>query len=184
MRCRLSASMMPKPRPRPGHRNRRHRHVRRIPAVEVDHLAHVHAVDVIGAEDGDHVRRVALDEVDVLEDGVGGALEPLRTAAAHLRRHDGDELAGVGIGISPGLGDVLDQRLRLVLNHHVDAADLRVHQVTEHEVGDPVAAAERHRRLGAFCSQRMQPGTLAAGQDHREYFHGVLSLTGKNQLGS
>jgi len=151
--------------------------VRRVLAVEIDHLPHVHAVDVIRSENGDDVGRMAFDQVDVLEDGVGGSLEPLRPLA-HLRRHDGDETAGVRGRTAPGLGDVLDQRLRLVLHHHVDAVDLRVHQIAEDEVGDTVTAAEGNRGLGPLRGQRMQPGTLAAGQDHGEYFHDFFSCLG------
>ena len=40
---------------------------------------------------------------------------------------------------------VLDQRLRLVLDQHVERQDPRVDEVREDEVDDAVAAAERHR---------------------------------------
>ena len=44
-------------------------------AVEGDHLAHVHAVDVVGGEHRHHVGRMRLQQVEVLVDRVGGALE-------------------------------------------------------------------------------------------------------------
>ncbi len=44
--------------------------------VNVDHVRDVHAVDVIGAEDGHDVRLGLFDQIDVLVDGVGGALIP------------------------------------------------------------------------------------------------------------
>ena len=37
--------------------------------MEVDHLAHVHLVDVVGAEDRDEVRGLVIDEVEVLVHG-------------------------------------------------------------------------------------------------------------------
>ena len=45
----------------------------------------------------------------------------------------------------PSLGDMLDQRLRLVLHQHVDAMNLGIDEVAENEIGDAVAAAVRAR---------------------------------------
>ena len=44
--------------------------------VEVDHAGDVHAVDVVAAENRHHVRIRLFHQVDVLIDGVGGALVP------------------------------------------------------------------------------------------------------------
>ena len=55
--------------------------------VLLEHLAGVHAVDVVGPEHQDVVRALVADDVEVLEDGVGRAREPLR-APPHLGRHD------------------------------------------------------------------------------------------------
>jgi hypothetical protein len=55
--------------------------------VEVDHLPDIHPVYVVGTEHQDQVRMVAGNQVQVLADGVGGALEPVRrspSAAATL----------------------------------------------------------------------------------------------------
>ena len=43
-----------------------------------EHLADVHLVDVVGAEDADVRRALVLDHVEVLEHGVGAALEEAR----------------------------------------------------------------------------------------------------------
>ena len=53
--------------------------------VLLDHLARVHAVDVVGAEDDDVLRALVGDQVVVLEDRVGRADEPARPEP-HLRR--------------------------------------------------------------------------------------------------
>jgi len=44
--------------------------------VILDHAGDVHAVDVIAAENRHHVRIRLLHQVDVLVDGIGGALVP------------------------------------------------------------------------------------------------------------
>ena len=49
----------------------------RVPGhVEFDHVGDVHAVDVIGAKDGHHVRVGLLNEVNVLQNSVSSALVP------------------------------------------------------------------------------------------------------------
>ena len=60
--------------------------------VLLDHLARVHAVDVVGAEHDHVVRALVVEQVEVLVDRVGRAGEPAR-AAAHLRRHRRDVVA-------------------------------------------------------------------------------------------
>ena len=47
----------------------------------VDHLAHVHLVNVVPAEDGDDVRAFVGDDVLALVDGVRRALEPTLAGA-------------------------------------------------------------------------------------------------------
>ena len=133
--------------------------------MEMHHLAHIHAVNVVGAEDGDQGRVVLDNQVAILEHGVGGALEPFR-ALAHLRRHDADELARDDVGQHPGAADMLDQRLRLVLHQQVNRMDIGIDEVAEDEVHDAVAPGERYRRFGAFRRQRVEPRAFAAGHDH------------------
>ena len=54
--------------------------------VLVDHLHEVHPEHVVGAEDGDDVRLVVVDQVQRLVDGVGRAGVPVRPEPL-LRRH-------------------------------------------------------------------------------------------------
>ena len=44
--------------------------------MRLDHLHRVHAVDVVGPEDGDVVRTLIVDEIEALEDRVRAAREP------------------------------------------------------------------------------------------------------------
>ena len=134
--------------------------------VLLDHLARVHAVDVVGAEDDDVLRALVGDQVVVLIDRVGGAHEPAR-AEPHLRRHR-RHVAAEQRRQPPGRGDVAVQRMALVLREDHDLAVLGVDQVREREVDQPVVAAERHRGLGAVGGQRREPLALAAGEHHRE----------------
>ena len=124
--------------------------------VKADHLVYVHAVDVVGSEHQDQLRMLILDQVEVLADRVRGALEPAMSLQ-HLGGHHGDELVRKQGRDGPGVADVLDQRLGLVLHQQINREDPGVDQVAEHEVHDPVARPEGHRRLGALVGERMQP---------------------------
>jgi hypothetical protein len=75
--------------------------------VKLHHAGDVHAVDVVGAEDGNQVRVGLLDEVDVLKDGVGRSLVPGFISGAHLRRHRDDELVFEEAAELPALAQVL-----------------------------------------------------------------------------
>ena len=139
------------------------------PLVDVllDHLARVHAVDVVGAEDDHVVRPLVVEQVEVLVDGVGRAGEPAR-AAAHLRRHRRHVVAEQR-GERPRHRDVAVERVALVLRQHDDPAVAGVDEVGEREVDQAVHAAERHGRLRAVERERREPLALAAGEHHREH---------------
>ena len=149
------------------HRAGRHRDVRVVLPVERHHLVHVHAVDVVRAEHGHQVGVEVVDEVQVLEDSVGAATEP-HFPDAHLRGHDGDEVVRHEAAGLPGGTEVLDQRLRHVLDEDVERQDPRVDEVREDEVDDPVAAAERHRGLAALAGQGLETRAFASGEDQGE----------------
>ena len=142
-----------------GDRDGRHGEVGLLLHVEVEHLPDVHAVDVVGAEDEDVVRLLVGDDVEVLVDGVGGALEPLG-AVAHLRRDELDVLVQEGRE-PPGPLDVGVERLRLVLHQHLHLEDAGVDEVGEDEVDDAVAAAEGDGGLGPVPRQGIEPAPLS-----------------------
>ena len=98
----------PKPTgPLDRYRQGGHRDIGALGLMERQHLPDVHAIDVIGAEDGHQVRREVQQQVEVLVDGVGSALVP-RLAPPHLRRHDDHEVIRQPTQ-PPGVAQVLDQ---------------------------------------------------------------------------
>ena len=155
-------------RVRDRNRESRHRDVSIRSAMEVHHLPDVHPVHVVGTEHGHQIGMMVVDEIEVLIDGIGGALKPLRSFA-HLRRHDGNELVGKNRRERPGAVDMLDQRLRLVLHQQIDRVDAGVDQVRQHEIDDAIASPERHGRLRAFEGERRQPCAFASGQHHGQH---------------
>ena len=108
-------------------------------------LRDVHAVDVIAAEDGHHVRVGLLHQVDVLVDGVGRALIPGLVRRTHLRGHGNDELGLQQAAELPAFAQVLQQRLAAELGQDVDRVDSRVDEIAEDEIDDPVLSRRTER---------------------------------------
>ena len=123
-----------------------------------NHVRDVHPIDVIGAEDGHDVGAGLLDEIDVLVDGVGGSLVPVFAGGAHLRGHGNDELVFQNAADLPTFIEMLQQALAAELRQDVDRVNAGVDEVAQDEIDDPVFAAKRNGRLGAFLRQRDKAG--------------------------
>ena len=135
--------------------------------MEVNHLADVHAVDVVRAEDRHEVRIEVLDQVHVLVDRVRRALVPFAFAGLHLGGHRDDEVAALlGVREVPAVDDVFHQALGFELGQDENAVDAAVHEIAQHEVDDAVFAAERDGGFRALVGQGSQTGPFAAGEDH------------------
>ena len=144
------------------------RHVGAVAAMGGHEGLVVHLVDVVAGQDQDRRPSRVLDDVEVLEDRVGGPAVPLRDAAAGDVRLEHPDAAGVAVQIPrPAHADVVVERARVVLGQDDDVVDVRVHAVGEGEVDDPVLAAERHGRLGPHRREDGESLALAAGEYHR-----------------
>ena len=139
--------------------------------VVVQHLVVVHLVNVVAGEDEDIFRVVHVDEVDVLIDGVRGALVPgALLAGAQIGGQHMD--AAVRFVQVPGLA-VAQIGVELhgaVLGQYAYRINAGVDAVGQGKVNDPVLGAEGD---GGFChvaGQRVQPGALSAGQQHGDTF--------------
>ena len=133
----------------------------------IHHLGVVHLIDVVAGED-DHILRVEpVDEVDVLIDGVGGALVPalLLVVALIGGQHLG---AAMGLVQVPGLAvaDVFVQLQGLILGQDAHGIDAGVDAVGQGEVNNAVLAAKGHSGLGGFFRQNIESAALATGQKH------------------
>src|SRR5262245_54029471 len=150
-------------------RNRRDCDISAPLHMELDHAGDVHAVDVVAAEDRDYVRVGLLHEVDVLIDGVGGALVPSLSGRAHLRGYRNHELILEEATELPAFVDVLQQGLAAELCQYIYGMDPRVNKITQDEIDNPVFAAEWNSRLGAFARQWVKAGTLSAGENNAQH---------------
>ena len=136
--------------------------------VVFQHLADVHAVNMIGAEDH-HVMRIGLfDQVDVLVDGVGGAAIPVLRGRAHLRGHGNDEVLFEHAAGGPAFAQMLQQTLALELDEYVDRINSGIGQVAENEIDDAITSSEGNRGLGPLLGQRREARASSTGQNECE----------------
>ena len=83
-----------------------------------EHLTVVHLVDVVAGENEDIIGVIAVDEIEVLVDGIGGSLVPVRTRFSLIRRqYGGTALVSVKIPRA-AVADVFVQYERLILCQH------------------------------------------------------------------
>ncbi len=136
---------------------------------ELEELPVVRSVDVVARKDQDGLGILLLDGVDVLEDGVGGALVPV-VADPALSGEGDDEVAALGVEDVPAVGDVAVERERLVLGQEGDPAEPGVEGVGQAEIDDAVGAEERHGRFSPVARQRVEALPLAAAEDHGQGF--------------
>ena len=144
--------------------------------VLLEHLVGIHAVDVVRPEHQDVVRALVADDVEVLEDRIGRAREPLR-APPHLGRHRRDVVVQEARQ-PPRQGDVKVEAVALVLGQHDDFEQAAIGQVGQGEVDEPVVPGERHGRLGPVQGQRHEPFALPACQDHGQKAGHRINTTG------
>jgi hypothetical protein len=124
--------------------------------VGPQHLAVVHLVDVVAGEDDDVRGAQAVEDVEVLEDGVGGAAVPVLLVDALLGGEEVDELAHLAAQEAPAALQVAQEAVRLVLGEHGDLAKAGVDGVRQGEVDDAELAAEVDGWLGAAVGERVR----------------------------
>ena len=143
------------------------------------HLGVVHLIDVVAGENQHIVGVVAGDEGNILIDGVGGSLVPVRALAPGIGRQHGD--TAVGAVQIPGLSvaDIFVEFQGLILGQDAHGVNMGVDAVGQGEIDNAVFAAKGDGRLGGILRENLQPAALAAGQQHG---HAALFLKIHNQV--
>ena len=134
--------------------------------VLLEHLLIIHFVDVVAGKNEDEIGLLGADGIDVLVDGVGGALIPV-LRDAHLRRENFDEIA-VAHQQGPAAAHVAIEAESFVLSENEDAAQIAIQAIRERDVNDAIDAAEGDGGLGAIAGERPQAFALATGQQDRD----------------
>ncbi len=97
--------------------------------MKFDHLPDVHAINVIRAEDHNHVRIGLLDQVDVLVNRIRRPAVPVLLSRSHLCRNGNDEVVFQQTTHLPAFAQMLQKRLALELDQHVDGVNAGVDQI-------------------------------------------------------
>ena len=123
--------------------------------MEAQEVGVVLLADLVTGQDDDVLGIIAVDEADVLVDGVCSALVPVG-AVCLLVRGQGVHTAVQTVQI-PRLTvtDVLVQLLGLVLRCDTNGVDIGVDAVGQREVHDAVLTAEGHLRFCRLLCQRV-----------------------------
>jgi len=123
-----------------------HRHVGVLLDVLNEHRLVVHLVDVIACENDDVFRRIARDDVDVLEDRVRRSGIPGAVRDALARGQDVEALVAFQPEEVPATLQMADEAVRFVLGGDADATNAGIERVGEREIDDAGLAAEMDRR--------------------------------------
>ena len=132
--------------------------------VIVEELAVVHPVHVVPGQDQHVLARELGEDMEVLPDRVGGALEPGLDGWSLLCGEDLNIASRERVE-AIGAADVTVERHRVELGEHVHPFHARVDRVRNRDVDQPVLARDRHRRLAALQRQRREARAASAAED-------------------
>ncbi len=131
----------------------------------LQHELVVHLVDVIAGQHDDVFGVVALDDVDVLINGVGGAEIPAVFGNALACRQDIEALVADGAHEVPAPDEMPDQAVGLILGGDGDMPDAGVECVRQSKVDDAGFSPEVNRRLRPPSRQFHQAAAAPASQN-------------------
>ena len=135
--------------------------------VLLDHVAVVHAVELVTAEDDEIFRRMFKEVAHVLAHGIGRSLIPFRALGGLLGGEDFHEARGEVVELV-GLVDVAVERGAVELGEDVDAAEAGVQAVANRDVYEAVFSTKRDGGFRTFLGERKESGAGTAAHDDGE----------------
>ncbi len=160
------------------------RHARARVQVRPHDVHEVERVDVVGAEDEQHVRGVLAQEGQVAVQGVGvaGREAALVLVTAGVGRQDQQAAARAVQVPRATVGEVVVEGVQAVLLDDPDVADAAVRDAGQREVDEAVGAREAHDGLGAAFREDAEPLAPAAREDEREDTRSVSGRAGRGDV--
>ena len=140
----------------------------------------VHFVDVVAGEDEAVLGFLGTNRVDVLENGIGGALIPALRDALHGRKNLDELTEFTGDDRTPALADVAIETEGLVLGEDVDLAEVGVDAVGKGDVDDAILPGKRYGRLGAVAGERKQTFAGSTGKQNTQRISHETQHLGKS----
>ena len=157
-----------------GYIHARHSHIGLILHVFSQHLAVVHLVDMVAGEDQHIARSVGVEDVNILEYGIGGTLIPTGIHAL-LCREEFDKFAEFAAQKSPTELDVTDEAVGLVLGEDADAANPGIETVGQAKINDAELAAKGYGRFGPPVGERPQAAAPLSSQYQCQSIFGEIA---------
>ena len=138
--------------------------------MEAQEVRVILLADLVTGQDDDILGVIAVNEGQVLIDGVGRALVPVRAGGLLVRRQNVNTAVQAVKVPRLAVADVLVQDEGLILGQDAHRVNVRIDTVGQREVDDTILSAKRNCRLGELLGQRVQTRALAACQDHCDHF--------------
>jgi hypothetical protein len=126
----------------------------------------VHPVKLVAGEDQLIVILAHGEPVQVLADGVGSSLKPMRICHGLLGGQNLDEAFCKGIE-SIAVDDVVIQGGRIELSQYENFVQSGVDAIADGNVDQPIFSAQWNRRFGSVLGQREETLSRSAGEDNR-----------------
>ena len=124
--------------------------------MKLEHGSVIHLVDVIASQDHNILGLLTFNCINVLINGIGGALVPA-VGEPLLGRDEIDEFAEFTAKVvAPCEVDMPVKRLGFVLCQQQQATHAAVQAVAEYKIDDPVEPAEWDRGLGTIPCERFK----------------------------
>src|SRR5262249_33367111 len=150
---------------RPRHFETAHSNVRASLDMLSQHDLVIHLVDMIAGEQHDEPAAVALDDIDVLIDGIRSSHIPHRFGNALAGRQDVKTFVTFRTEEIPAHLQVTDKAVGLVLCGNRNATDAGIECIRESEIYDAGLAAKIDGGLGPPVSKLQKPATSTARQN-------------------
>jgi len=99
---------------------------------------------------------MALNEIEILANGVGSAPIPVETYPL-LRGDDLEKMAKLLIEYVPAVFQMIMERLGLVLGQHNELVYLRIDTIAQGQIDKPINSAKGDRRLSAVLCEWHKP---------------------------
>jgi hypothetical protein len=128
---------------------------------------------MIAGKDQDIIELPALDEKEVVVDGVGRTAIPAGAGPTEIRLQNNHSAVSLAIEI-PGtaMSDMIVERMRTILSQDGNIEEAGIHTVTQRKVDDAILAGKRDGGLGALARENTQALALPPGEDHdRDLIH-------------
>jgi hypothetical protein len=151
-----------------GHGDHRHGCVGVALAVGTQHLAEVHAVQLVARQDHQVARGSPSHMAQPLANRIGCPLEPVAAFFGLLGRQHGDEARREHVELV-GSCDVRVKAFRVELGQYEHVPQARVQAVADGDVDEAIFAGDGNCRLRALERQGKETRPASASQDDCQY---------------